>query len=201
MTQDGILHHHGSYVEWGAVFAGAAVACAFSTTMLQFGSVVGLSESVVGNVFNQPETEPAVADWSMARLLGAGVWMLLIQIFASIGGGYLAGRMRSPVEGATLHEREVRDGIHGLLTWATATLAVMAGAAIVGGFAAIAASQTGDLQETVLTDAQQNATVIFGFIAGTAAIVSAAASWVASVIGGEHRDSRTDFTHCITFRK
>lgn len=198
MKKNESLLQGGSYVEWSAIIAGAVLACAFSTTLLQFGSVVGISDSVTSDMFN--ENTAGDPDWSIARFMAGGVWVLFIQVFASIGGGYLAGRMRSPFAGVTPHESEVRDGIHGLLAWATATLAVVVGASAVAAFGTIVADQTGNLQGAELTDTQQNAGVIMAFAVGAASILSAGASWAAAVKGGEHRDTGVDFSRHVSFK-
>src|SRR5690606_3842306 len=51
-----------------------------------------------------------------------GLWLLWVQVSASIAGGYLAGRMRRRHGDATEYESDIRDGSHGLVVWALATL-------------------------------------------------------------------------------
>jgi hypothetical protein len=100
-------------VSWGAVFAGAVGAAAFSLILILLGTGLGLS---------------VVSPWShdgiSAGAAGVStiVWITVVQILASILGGYLAGRLRS--RWVTVHTNEVyfRDTAHGFLAWSVATL-------------------------------------------------------------------------------
>ena len=100
---------HTSFVEWGAVFAGGAIAAAISFVLLTFGTSIGLS-------FVSPWANSSAAPKVVASL--AVFWMMAQQIGASIIGGYVAGRMRSRWGENTEHEIEFRDGLHGGLVWA-----------------------------------------------------------------------------------
>lgn len=101
-----------SYVEWGAVFAGAVLAAALSFVLLTFGTAIGLS---------------ATSPWPGSGLSGkvlaslAVFWTMAQQIGSVMAGGYVAGRMRARwVESG--HEAEFRDGLHGGLVWGVAVL-------------------------------------------------------------------------------
>lgn len=113
-----------SYVEWGAVLAGAVASLAVTFVLLTFGAAVGLS---------------AVSPWTSGRgtvtalSYGAAFWVVLVNVWAFALAGYLAGRMRHRRSGATQSESEFRDGAHGVTAWA---LAVSVGAIV----AALAAS-------------------------------------------------------------
>ncbi|MEQ9126001.1 MAG: hypothetical protein RIM80_25945, partial [Alphaproteobacteria bacterium] len=74
-----------SYLEWGAVLGGAAVAVAITVTLSQFGAAVGLG-------LGAPVLEGGGASW---QVLVAGLWLVLVAFASAAGGGYLAGRMRS----------------------------------------------------------------------------------------------------------
>jgi hypothetical protein len=50
------------------------------------------------------------------------VYLILVALAAYGLGGYVAGHLRHPLSGATGDQIEVRDGAHGLLVWALATL-------------------------------------------------------------------------------
>lgn len=184
-----------SYIEWGTVIAGAVVACAISAVLVQFGAAVGLTQ-----------TSPVLsadANITPGFVLGTGIWLLWVQVIASLVGGYLAGRMRTPIVdvGATAHESDMRDGVHGLLVWATATLLVMVAAGAVSAIAAISDNPVEDAKRIAdLPAAQKNATVIFAFFAGATSLVSAVISWAAATAGGNHRDTRADHTRYFTFR-
>jgi hypothetical protein len=107
-----------SFVEWGAVFAGAVIAVALSFVLFTFGATIGLS---------------AVSPWPNAGLSAKAIaslavfWALIQQIGAFMAGGYVAGRIRSRWGEAIQHEVEFRDGVHGGLVWA---VGVVVGAAL-----------------------------------------------------------------------
>lgn len=116
-----------SYAEWGAVFAGAFVATAVSLILFAFGGGVGLSiASPYPGAGASPETLSYV---TMA-------WVLTVMIFSFIAGGYIAGRLRRPAPNATDEAVDFRDGVHGLLVWATGILIGAAVSAHIAGAAA-----------------------------------------------------------------
>ncbi|TCR68249.1 hypothetical protein [Bosea sp. BK604] len=104
-----------SYLEWGSIFGGAALAVAISTVMTAFGSAIGLT---------LVSPEPGRSTSVTVIAIVAGLWALWVAVSASAAGGYLAGRMRRPVADASAHERDVRDGAHGLVVWAVGALLV-----------------------------------------------------------------------------
>jgi hypothetical protein len=103
----------GGAVSWGAVFAGAAGAAALSLVLFVLGTGLGLA---------------VVSPWSQEGISGTAatvstiVWVTVVQLLASVLGGYLAGRLRS--RWVTVHTNEVffRDTAHGFLAWAVSTL-------------------------------------------------------------------------------
>ena len=107
------------YIEWGAVFAGGAMAAAISFVLLTFGSAIGFSM-----------TSPWEGSGVSAKTAGglAVFWTVAQQIGALLIGGYVAGRMRSHWTDASVDEVEFRDGLHGGLVWA---IGVIIGAALV----------------------------------------------------------------------
>ena len=117
-----------SYVEWGAVFAGALAATAISFVLLTAGAAIGLS------LVSPYESE------SYGRLAGllAVFWAIAVPILAFLVGGYIAGRMRSAWDAAASDEVQFRDGIHGLLVW---SLSIVAGG-VLAFVAASTAAQT-----------------------------------------------------------
>ena len=117
-----------SYVEWGAVFAGALAASAISFVLLTAGAAIGLS------LVSPYESE------SYGRLAGlvAVFWAIAVPILSFLVGGYIAGRMRSAWDAAVSDEVQFRDGIHGLLVW---SLSVVAGG-VLAFLAASTAAQT-----------------------------------------------------------
>jgi len=106
-----------SYIDWPAILAGAAVAAAISLVLLTFGAALGLS------LTSAHEGQSASLLW--IAIVG-GLWLLWVQVSASMAGGYLAGRMRRRHGDATESESDIRDGAHGLVVWAVATLAAAA---------------------------------------------------------------------------
>ena len=105
--------HDSGAVSWGAVFAGAVGAAAFSLILILLGTGLGLS---------------AVSPWAHdgisaeAASISTVVWITVVQILASILGGYLAGRLRSRWVTVHTHEVYFRDTAHGFLAWSVATL-------------------------------------------------------------------------------
>ncbi len=182
-----------SYIEWGVIFAGAFVACALTAVLVQFGTAVGLTQ-----ITNEASVD---ANITPGFVLGTGIWLLWVQILSSLTGGYLAGRMRMPIEGATVHERDMRDGVHGLLVWAASTLAVIVGVSALGAVAALADNPVQDVKEVAdVASMRENAVVIFAFFAAASSLVSAVISWWAATMGGDHRDNAADHTRYFTFR-
>src|SRR5688572_6579009 len=101
-----------SAVSWGAVFAGAVGAAAFSLILILLGTGLGLSV-----------VSPWANDGISATTASVStiVWITVVQLLASVLGGYLAGRLRS--RWVTVHTNEVyfRDTAHGFLAWSVAT--------------------------------------------------------------------------------
>ena len=178
-----------SYVEWSAVIAGSVLACAVSLVLFQFGNALGLS--VVR--FQHDDNITA------GKIFAVGLWLLWVQLMASMAGGYLAGRMRG-TWGTNNHESEIRDGAHGLMVWATSTLAAMAAASLVATITAFASQQGVDNNVQVPADLLRKSGVIFGFALAAISIVSAVAAWAMAVLGGDHRDEAVDASHYVSFR-
>src|SRR5262245_15123326 len=112
-----ISNDSSAYVDWSAIIAGALVAAAISFVLFTFGTVVGLS-------ITSPYPEESVSATTFAIVLG--LWILWVTILSFLAGGYFTGLlMRQRAVGD--HEREMRDGMHGALSWA---LAVLLGALI-----------------------------------------------------------------------
>ena len=179
--------------EWGVVIAGAVIASAISIIFIHFGSAIGLSaeEPFRGRI--------SIELWGIVAI---GLWLIWVQLISSLAGGYVAGRMRGSVMGATEHEREMRDGIYGLAVWATATLAVVICVGFMTAIGSIVAAM-GDPNPVVetLTDQQENIGIIFAFGAGATSLMSAAAAWWAATMGGYHKDNGVDFSKALSFRK
>jgi hypothetical protein len=119
----------GSYVEWGAVIAGAVLAAGISFVLLTFGAAIGLSLI----------SPYAFQSYGRGAASVAVLWGLIVPIFSLLIGGYVTGRLRVSWDTADEAEVEFRDGIHGALVWGVSI--------VIGGllafFAATAAAQTG----------------------------------------------------------
>jgi hypothetical protein len=123
-------------VSWGAVIAGAIGAAALSLILILLGTGLGLA--VVSPWANDGASGTAVG-------VGTIVWITIVQLLASVMGGYLAGRLRSRWTTVHTHEVYFRDTAHGFLAWAVATLLMAtllstAVASLVGGGAKAAAN-------------------------------------------------------------
>ena len=113
-----------AYVDWAAVIAGGVLAAAISFVLLTFGTGIGLS-------ITSPYPPENVSAATFAIILA--LWILVVAITSFLAGGYFAGLlMRQHAAGD--HEREMRDGMHGMLTWALAVIlgALLAALSIAG---------------------------------------------------------------------
>lgn len=144
----------GSYVEWGAVIAGAVSAVALSFLLLTFGSAVGLT-------LTSPWPNAGASGLTLVVL--ATLFAILVQVGSFAIGGYIAGRMRARWHDAAETESQFRDGAHGFLVWG---LGVVIGAVV-------AAATVGSVAKT---GAQVGATVIGGAALGAGAAAGGAAS-------------------------
>jgi hypothetical protein len=104
----------GSYVEWGAVIAGAIGASAISFLLLTFGGAIGLT------LTSPLPNASGLSAWG--TVVAVAWWAILVQIGSFFAGGYLAGRMRVGWRNAARDESEFRDGAHGFLVWAVGVL-------------------------------------------------------------------------------
>ena len=115
----------GSYVDWGAIVAGAVVAAAISSLMTAFGAAIGLSAA-----------SPYAGQGISANALGiaSALYLIWVMVSSFLVGGYLAGRLRRRFHDASQHESEIRDGSHGLVVWALGAImiALLAASSISG---------------------------------------------------------------------
>jgi hypothetical protein len=112
------------YIQWGPIIGGAFAAAALAFVLHAFAAAIGMAVS---------STAPTWRDASIALWILSGLYLILAAL-ASYGlGGYIAGRTRTKVSLGP-DEIEMRDGGHGLLVWALATL--------LAGVLALATAQT-----------------------------------------------------------
>jgi len=88
------------------------VAAAVASVLHAFASAIGLGVS---------STAPTWRDASIALWLLGGLYLIFVAFISYGGGAYLAGRVRSSWV-ASKDEIEFRDGAHGILVWALASL-------------------------------------------------------------------------------
>jgi hypothetical protein len=102
-----------SYVNWGAIVAGALTAAALAFVLHSFGVAIGLAVS---------STAPTWRDASMVLVALSGLYLVLVAVVAYGAGGYVVGRLRARLSAGPPDEIEFRDGAHGAAAWALATL-------------------------------------------------------------------------------
>jgi hypothetical protein len=198
-----------SNVEWGAVFAGASIVTAVGLILLGFGSALGLS---FASPYDGEGLEPA------AFAIAAGLYLLWVQVMAFFIGGYATARLRARAPGASEHEVDVRDGLHGLVMWSVGVIAAGVIAFVgVGGIGAaartsqdqISASVSGVVERDVNQSAAQERakasdndpttiearaeiarkwSVIAAFISAASLLAGAVAAFYGAHSGGHHRD-------------
>jgi hypothetical protein len=181
--------------QWGAIFAGVAVALALTVVLTQFGGAIGLKAD------DPLRLGDDIATWGV---IAAAIWILWTQLLSSLAGGYVAGYLRAPTPQLPPHQNELRDGLHGLTVWAASSVLVFIALAVAAFGASLVASQTDATQVTQAAEAvrrQENATVIFAFANGAISLISAMASWWAATKGGEHAIGTTDYSAVWTFRR
>lgn len=107
ITADTAINLH-----WRSIIAGAVCASALAYVLHAFAGAIGLSLS---------STAPTWRDASWALVLLSGLYILLVALASYSFGAYIAARLRAPVTSAA-DSTEFRDGMHGLVVWALATL-------------------------------------------------------------------------------
>jgi hypothetical protein len=112
------------YADWGPIVAGAIAATALALVLHGFAAAIGLAVT---------SAAPTWRDASLALALLSGLYVVLAALAAYGFGGYVAGLLRARAMPAANEEVEFRDGMHGLLVWALATLlTAVIGLAIAG---------------------------------------------------------------------
>jgi hypothetical protein len=140
-------------IDWRAVFGGAVGAAAIFGIFLAFGSAIGLSMT---------SARPYAGLSASVIGIVLAIWFAIIHVGSFAAGGYLAGRMRTRAGGASVEERQFRDGAHGFLVWAVGALVT----ALLVAMSAIGAART---------TAEVGAALVNGAASATAAAASATA--------------------------
>jgi len=100
-------------ISWSGVIGGAIAAAALAFILHSFAAAVGLAVS---------SGAPTWRDASIALVLLSGLYLVITALASYAFGAYLAARIRARSSAASSADTEYRDGLHGLLTWALATV-------------------------------------------------------------------------------
>lgn len=142
----------GSYVDWGAIVAGAVIAAAITFILMTFGAGLGLT---ISEAFEGSGMSLTI------YIIAIGLWLVWVQVTSVMSGAYLTGRLRRRINDATEDEVSVRDGAHGLIVWALAT--------IIGAW--LTASAVGTAVTTGASVAKSSmSTIVSGAVKGSAAV-------------------------------
>lgn len=166
---EGMRLRAGPAASWGAIFAGAVVAVAISVILLVLGAGLGFASISVWPGLGVPGSTFTIA---------GVIWLIVTQWLSAAIGGYIAGRLRHRWLATHAHEVFFRDTAHGLVTWAVATMAVAATAAITAG-------ATHSLAPIAVDAKEASQTAIYTALA---MLIGAFIASVAAAIGGHLRD-------------
>ena len=127
-------HLDSAYVDWASIIGGALVAVAIFTTLMVFGSAVGLSLT---------SSDPTQGVSAKFAAIAVGLWTAWVAASSFAAGGFITGLLRHRIADASIPEVEMRDGLHGLIAWAfAALLSALLLASAIGAPAASAAKET-----------------------------------------------------------
>ncbi len=104
-------------ISWAAALGGAAVASAITVMLISLGSGLGFA-SVSPFSGNNPSV--------MTFTVVTAIWLIIVQWVSAFFGGYLAGRLRPSLTDVHTDEVAFRDTATGFVSWAVATLFVVA---------------------------------------------------------------------------
>lgn len=99
-------------IQWGAIIAGAIAASALALVLHAFAAAIGISLS---------STAPTWRDASFVLILVSGLYLILVALVSYGFGAFVGAHLRTAPVGAP-DDIEFRDGMHGLIVWALATL-------------------------------------------------------------------------------
>ena len=106
-----------SAASWPSIIAGAFVAAAATVILVALGSGIGFA-----SISPWPDRGASVTTFAVTT----AIWLIVTQWVSAALGGYIAGRLRTRWMGTHPHEVFFRDTAHGLITWAVATILVVA---------------------------------------------------------------------------
>jgi hypothetical protein len=106
-----------SAASWPSIIAGAFVAAASTVILVALGSGIGFA-----SISPWPDRGASVTSFAVTT----AIWLIVTQWVSAALGGYIAGRLRTRWMGTHPHEVFFRDTAHGFITWAVATILVVA---------------------------------------------------------------------------
>lgn len=106
-----------SAVSWGPIIAGSVAATAITMLLMLFGSGFGLTM-----------VSPFASEGASATTfaVSTAIGLIVVQWISAAFGGYLTGRLRTKWSGVHTNEVYFRDTAHGFISWAIATLFLVA---------------------------------------------------------------------------
>jgi hypothetical protein len=106
-----------SAASWPSIIAGAFVAAASTVILVVLGSGIGFA-----SISPWPDRGASITSFAVTT----AIWLIVTQWVSAALGGYIAGRLRTRWMGTHPHEVFFRDTAHGFITWAVATILVVA---------------------------------------------------------------------------
>lgn len=178
-----------SAVSWAAIFAGALAAGILSLLLFMLGIGLGLSSI---SVWSGKGADGETIGWV------AVAWLVFTQLASAGVGGYIAGRLRTKWQGIHTDEVYFRDTAHGFLSWALATILMVA---LMGSVAGAALMGTVKTAGAVASGAAQvvggAVSAVTGAVEGTASAAVTGIVGVAADKAGKQSQS-TDFSYWIS---
>jgi hypothetical protein len=165
-------------VSWGAIIAGAMVAVSVSLVLVILGAGLGLSSLT-------PLADRGLSARSLT--VAATIWLIVTQWLSAGLGGYIAGRLRPRWLATHGHEVFFRDTAHGLVTWAVATVIVLA--MLSGSASVVSAGPPAGVQlDAVAAEAARQSAAAAALYTALSLLIGAFIASVAAAIGGRLRD-------------
>lgn len=171
-----------SAVSWAAILAGALAAAVLSLLLFLLGIGLGLSSI---SVWSGQGADGETIGWA------AIFWLAFTQLASAGVGGYIAGRLRTKWQGIHSDEVYFRDTAHGFLSWAFATLLMVA---VMGSIAGTAITGTVKAAGAVASGAAQVAGGAVGAMGGAA---SAAVTGAAGATAGKMSEQGSDLNYWV----
>jgi hypothetical protein len=183
LVPEAAVESSASSVHWGAITGGALAAVGITIIFIALGPGLGLA-----TVPPWSATGTTPASFGVA----AGAWLIVTQWLSAALGGYLSGRLREKWVGIRTDEVFFRDTAHGFLSWALATLIVVAlltlGSALAVAGAAAATSTQGATVTPEVAETARKAAMAFSFYSALSLLIGAFIGSTAGALGGFHRD-------------